>query len=97
MNLFKNKSRPIKTTYHASERGKAKFFHGREKEKKHFKGLMRESIEKRKREACLIQGPPGVGRSALLEEFKDIARNQKWRVRRIYQILYDPNEFIPLD
>ena len=93
MNFFKNKSKPIKTTYHTSERGKAKFFHGREEEKKHFRGLMIESIEKREGEACLIQGSPGVGKSALLEEFKEIARNQKWRVRRIsIKSLYDPNE-----
>ena len=93
MALFKNKSKPTKTTYHTSERGKAKFFHGREEEKKHFRGLMSESIEKREGEACLIQGSPGVGKSALLEEFKEIARNQKWRVRRIsIKSLYDPNE-----
>ncbi len=62
------------------ERGPAKYFHGREKELKIFNQLLDTMVDSPIGSSFLIQGPPGVGKSALLEEYTQQARKKQWEV-----------------
>ncbi|MCY4268015.1 MAG: ATP-binding protein [Flavobacteriaceae bacterium] len=75
------------------ERGPAKYFHGRHQELKAFKGLLHETSQKGIGSSLLIQGPPGVGKTALIEEHKKEASLQGWQVVDLtIPSLYDPKE-----
>ncbi len=75
------------------ERGPAKYFHGRHHELNHFKGLLHETVQKGIGSSILIQGPPGVGKSALIHEYRKIAQNNHWHVIRLTnRSLYDAQE-----
>ena len=65
------------------DRGKAEYFHGRTEELNQFKKLLRISIKKNKGTIFLFQGSPGVGKTALLEKCKEIAKQQDWEVASI--------------
>ncbi|MCY4253737.1 MAG: ATP-binding protein [Flavobacteriaceae bacterium] len=64
-------------------RRKADYFHGRKEEIDFFQTILSQSKEKKKSHTLLIQGAPGVGKSALLEELKKRGRNAGWRVAKL--------------
>ncbi|MCY4298833.1 MAG: ATP-binding protein [Flavobacteriaceae bacterium] len=65
------------------ERDKAKYFHGRKEELKQFKFLLDLSKKRGIGSSFLIQGAPGVGKSALIHECEEIARKLKWNVVKL--------------
>ncbi len=73
------------------DRGSADYFHGRHHEIGFFKSSLETSKRKGKAKSILIQGPPGVGKTALKEELKKIAQPD-WKVVEIESIhqLSDP-------
>ena len=75
------------------ERGPAKYFHGRISERNALKQLLQETSKKKIGSSLLIQGPPGVGKTALIEEHKKEASLQGWQVVDLtIPSLYDPKE-----
>ncbi len=75
------------------ERGPAKYFHGREKELKLFNRLLSTTIDRQMGSSFLIQGPPGVGKSALLEEHIQQAQKKQWEVIELSnECLFNPKE-----
>ncbi|MCY4254342.1 MAG: AAA family ATPase [Flavobacteriaceae bacterium] len=73
------------------DRGSADYFHGRHDEIGFFKSSLETSKRKGKAKSILIQGPPGVGKTALKQELKKIAQ-PNWKVIEIESIhqLSDP-------
>ena len=65
------------------DRGAAKHFHGRETILEEFRGALGESIESEGGSILLIQGPPGVGKTALLAKCWDIAKKKGWDVKNL--------------
>ncbi|MCY3997753.1 MAG: ATP-binding protein [Flavobacteriaceae bacterium] len=51
-------------------RGKAEYFHGREKEQAFFKNALKKTRSRGVGTSFLVQGSPGVGKTALLEKCK---------------------------
>jgi len=84
-----------------SDRGHARYFHGRKEILTSFSGELYSAIAKDSREngtIFLIQGSPGAGKTALLNQFSDMAKaggeaagGKKWRVLEIGKTaLYTP-------
>ena len=65
------------------DRDPARYFHGREDVLDTFRGQMRHGEATSGGTIILVQGPPGVGKTALLEECSRYARVLRWRVARI--------------
>ncbi|MCY4298621.1 MAG: ATP-binding protein [Flavobacteriaceae bacterium] len=65
------------------DRGKAQYFHGREREKSVFRKMLNIAKKSMSGTIFLIQGSPGVGKTALLEEFKEMAIVDHWGVVKI--------------
>ncbi len=65
------------------DRGAAKHFHGRKTILEEFQGALAESIESKGGTILLVQGPPGVGKTALLAKCWDIAKKKGWDVRNL--------------
>ncbi len=61
------------------DRGTAAYFHGRKEEIDFFNDSLKESKERGEAKSILIQGPPGVGKTALIEELKKKTPND-WRI-----------------
>ncbi len=75
------------------ERGPAKYFHGRHQEINDFQHLMLQTVHRGIGSSVLLQGPPGVGKSALIHEYRKIAQNNHWHVIRLTnRSLYDAQE-----
>ncbi len=75
------------------ERGAAKYFHGRDEQLEVFQKALIKTKIKKEGSSILIQGPPGVGKTALLEQFKKIVIGEKWQVVSLdFDALYDRNE-----
>ncbi|MCY4217108.1 MAG: ATP-binding protein [Flavobacteriaceae bacterium] len=76
------------------ERGPAKYFHGRDKERHIFKSLLHETIHRGMGSSFLIQGAPGVGKTALIDQCCRLAQEEKWHIVRLnLRSLYDEEEF----
>ncbi len=75
-----------------SDRGPAKYFHGRAQILYDFKDLVRHAKDTVEgRTTFLIQGAPGAGKTALLDVLSAEARPQNWKVVSIkVKDLYDP-------
>jgi len=84
-----------------SDRGHVRYFHGRKEILTNFSGELCSAIAKDSREngtVFLVQGSPGAGKTALLNQFIDMARaggdavgGKKWRILEIGKTaLYDP-------
>ena len=75
------------TVFPASEyypdRGPAKYFHGRRKVLNDFSNLLQYASNKSWGTTFLVQGAPGVGKSALLHECGKHARAQEWQVVKV--------------
>ncbi len=77
------------------ERGPARYFHGREPELAAFTEELVAATENRGGTTFLVQGPPGVGKTALLAKCTEQARNQGWHAVDIGEAaLYDPGAFM---
>ncbi len=75
------------------DRGPAKYFHGRKQILRDLGGILRYSTQNKWGTTFLIQGAPGVGKSALLEECEKHARENEWGVAKIgAESLWDPYE-----
>lgn len=72
-----------KEIYFGIERDKARYFHGRKEELNHFRNLLNESKIKGVGSSFLIQGAPGIGKTALIHECVGIAKKSKWNVVKI--------------
>ncbi len=62
----------------ADDRGETKYFHGREKEVGGFLKKLSESKDRQAGTIFLVQGPPGVGKTALLAECRKRAEQEGW-------------------
>ncbi len=62
----------------ADDRGETKYFHGREKEVGGFLKKLSESKDRKTGTIFLVQGPPGVGKTALLGECRKRAEKEGW-------------------
>ena len=73
-----------------SDRGRARYFHGREGILKMFRETLTEAKEANGGTVFLVQAPPGAGKTALLHECKKIAK--KWDVAQLRKkSFWDPN------
>ncbi len=79
MNHFKN----LHSYDIVSDRGFAKYFHGREEIIKDFNNVLGDFATSNKGTTFLIQGAPGVGKTALLFKFREIAKKKGWKVVNI--------------
>ncbi len=68
------------------DRGPAKYFHGRKQEINFFKHSLEQSQKRGLAKSILIQGPPGVGKTALIDEFKK-KLTTIWRVVELNTII----------
>ncbi|MCY4216707.1 MAG: ATP-binding protein [Flavobacteriaceae bacterium] len=76
------------------DRGEADYFHGRKKEKKIIDDLLGLSQRKNKGYSILIQGSPGVGKTALLEEYQTEKIKKQWDVKTLsMSCLWDTKQF----
>ena len=82
---------------HPHERGPAKYFHGRESERAAFRDLCHRAAGQgeswhEQGSTFIIQGPPGVGKTALLVELWKEAQQMEWnRVRINPDMLCSPH------
>ena len=63
-----------------SDRGPARYFHGRKQILNDFEKLLEYSTQNKWGTTFLIQGAPGAGKSALLAECGKLAGRRKWKV-----------------
>ncbi len=76
-----------------SDRGRADYFHGRKKEIHIVKDILRLSKEKKKGHSILIQGAPGVGKTALLRELEEAGKQDGWTIAKLnLEALWNVNE-----
>ncbi|MCY4161042.1 MAG: ATP-binding protein [Flavobacteriaceae bacterium] len=73
------------------DRGKAIYFHGRHRERQAFRQCLDDAIREKKGTSFLVQGPPGVGKTALVYQLMD--EHPDWHFAKINPTaLYDLNE-----
>ncbi len=83
---------PSRQSDFVSDRGTAKYFHGRKKILQDFGALLVYSSKNKSGTIFLIQGAPGAGKSALLEECEKRAREKGWKTAEIKpQAFWDPD------
>ena len=88
-----NKAKKAKPHEIISNRGFAKYFHGRKEILRNFTVLLEDSLRNNKGTNFLFQGAPGVGKTALLEKCKEFAINKGWDVVKIKPNgLWDPSQ-----
>ena len=68
---------------YVADRGPAKYFHGRERILSSFETLVEESINMQGGSTFLIQGAPGAGKTALLDQCEKLASSNGWHVAKI--------------
>ncbi len=67
----------------STDRGPTPFFHGRKPILDSFEKRLVDDKEKKEGTIFIVQGPPGIGKSALLDECRKKAKNKKWEVRKL--------------
>ena len=86
---------PKKSKLFANDRGRAQYFHGRSDIIWYFNAVCRRSLEDQDGTTFLIQGPPGVGKTALLHELSAQAAKEGWLVLRTTRRTFeDPDVLI---
>ncbi len=76
---------------YVADRGPTKYFHGRVRILANFDKLVKDSMEPGGGSTFLIQGAPGVGKTALLYECEKLAKGNGWEVSKIsIEDLYTP-------
>ncbi|MCY3629695.1 MAG: ATP-binding protein [Bacteroidota bacterium] len=84
--------RPFAPLTAATDRGPTRYFHGRKKILDDFAELAERAIHSNSGTIFLIQGAPGVGKTALLNECEKRAKACEWEVANIEMgALWDPN------
>lgn len=78
MRMFRRSSPDPSTGF--SDRGPAKYFHGRRKILSSFHELLLHANQNKRGTTFLIQGAPGAGKTALLAECEKRALEKKWEV-----------------
>ena len=79
----------------ARDRGPSQYFHGRIRIQRNFKELLKRATQAGNGTTFLIQGAPGVGKTALLYECEKHARAREWEVAKIgVRSLWDPNKLL---
>ncbi len=79
----------------ASDRGPAKYFHGRKQVLSDFNEIIKRAVQAKSGTIFLIQGAPGAGKTALLDECRKIAGGQGWKTAKIKPpALWDPDELL---
>ncbi|MCY4674642.1 MAG: ATP-binding protein [Bacteroidetes bacterium] len=79
----------------AFDRGPAKYFHGRKEILGNFNEIIEKAVQAKSGTAFLIQGAPGAGKTALLDECGKIAGGQGWKTAGIKPpALWDPDELL---
>ena len=77
------------------DRGPARHFHGRKEVLANFMDELGRAKEGGGGTTFLIQGPPGVGKTALLEKCADKAKGKGWRAVQVtFDALHDPTVFM---
>ncbi len=61
------------------DRGATKYFHGREKILAEFQNLLADSDKSKGGTTFMVQGPPGIGKTALLAECWEKAKKRRWQ------------------
>ncbi|MXZ16864.1 MAG: ATP-binding protein [Rhodothermaceae bacterium] len=80
---------------YVADRGPARYFHGRERILSNFNKLVKESVEAQGGSTFLIQGAPGAGKTALLDQCEKHAKACEWDVTNIgVGALWDPNNLL---
>ncbi|MCY4217001.1 MAG: ATP-binding protein [Flavobacteriaceae bacterium] len=75
-----------------SDRGEADYFHGRQEEIDFVKGILEKSQEKKKAHSVLIQGAPGVGKTALLRKLEEVGKKLGWHIAKMeFEAFWDVN------
>ncbi len=75
-----------------SDRGPTPFFHGRTPILASFENSLVKYRKKDEGTIFIVQGPPGIGKSALLDECRKKAKNKNWEVRKlVVPALWDPD------
>ncbi len=78
---------------YVADRGPTKYFHGRVRILANFDKLVKDSMEPGGGSTFLIQGAPGVGKTALLYECEKLAKESDWRIAKIKPTaLWTPGE-----
>ena len=76
----------------STDRGATPYFHGRTPILDSFERRLVDDKEKKEGTIFLVQGPPGIGKSALLDECRKKAKREKWEVRKlVVTALWDPD------
>lgn len=79
----------------ARDRGPSQYFHGRTRIQRNFKELLKRATQAGNGTTFLIQGAPGVGKTALLYECEKHARAREWKVAKIgVRSLWDSNKLL---
>ncbi len=87
--------RPSAPLTAARDRGPSRYFHGRIRSQRNFKELLHRATQAGNGTTFLIQGPPGVGKTALVYECKRHALEGGWDVASVNPpTLWDPNEML---
>ena len=77
----------------ARDRGPTRYFHGRKRSQRNFKELLQRATQAGNGTTFLIQGAPGVGKTALVHECKKHALEGGWDVASITPpALWDSDE-----
>ena len=76
----------------STDRGATPYFHGRTPILDSFKNRLRDDKKNNEGTIFIVQGPPGIGKSALLDECRKKAKNKNWKVRKlVVPALWDPD------
>ena len=87
-------SRTVRLTA-VRDRGPSKYFHGRTRIQRNFKELLRRATQAENGTTFLIQGAPGVGKTALIYECTKHALEGSWDFASITALaLWDANELL---
>ncbi|MCY3630478.1 MAG: ATP-binding protein [Bacteroidetes bacterium] len=87
--------RPYAPLTAATDRGPTRYFHGRKKILDDFAGLAERAIHSNSGSTFLIQGAPGVGKTALLGQCEKRASSHGWEIAHIeVGGLWDPNSLL---
>ena len=78
-----DRDKPLPEEEIIDDRGETKYFHGRENEKKYILRLLFRSSPGKKGSCFLVQGPPGVGKTAFLAECRKWAEEKGWGTAEI--------------
>ena len=76
----------------STDRGATPYFRGRTPILDSFENRLRDDKKNNEGTIFLVQGPPGIGKSALLDECRKKAKNKNWEVRKlVVPALWDPD------